>query len=104
MVEDFVAVVKGGTSESITGLVAKKLPTPELMRLWGDGVHYNPDFISSTVGHPLHLLFPLMHLSFICYILARFFSSFLTCHSECFKFYLIYYSAPLQYLVHSLHP
>ncbi|XP_067109080.1 complement component C8 beta chain-like [Osmerus mordax] len=48
MMEDFVAVVKGGTSESITGLVAKKLPTPELMRLWGEGVHYNPDFISST--------------------------------------------------------
>lgn len=45
MVEDFVALVKGGSSESISGLVAKKLPDPELMRLWGEGVRFNPDFI-----------------------------------------------------------
>lgn len=48
MTEDFVAIVRGGTSETITALVAKKLPTPDLMRLWGEGVHYNPDFIRST--------------------------------------------------------
>lgn len=50
MVEDFVAVVRGGDSESITWLAAKKLPTPQLMRLWGEAVHYNPDFIRSVVG------------------------------------------------------
>ncbi|XP_058486678.1 complement component C8 beta chain [Solea solea] len=47
-VEDFVAVVRGGSSESITALVSKKLPTPQLMRLWGEGVRYNPDFIRAT--------------------------------------------------------
>lgn len=50
MVEDFVAVVRGGSSESITALVSKKLPTPQLMKLWGEGVRYNPDFIRSTVS------------------------------------------------------
>uniref|UniRef100_A0A8C6WQM2 Complement component C8 beta chain n=1 Tax=Neogobius melanostomus TaxID=47308 RepID=A0A8C6WQM2_9GOBI len=48
MVEDFVAIVKGGSSESITGLVSKKLPDPNLMRLWGQGVRFNPDFIRRT--------------------------------------------------------
>ncbi|KAM9845442.1 complement component C8 beta chain [Aulostomus maculatus] len=48
MVEDFVAVVRGGSSESITALVSKKLPPPELMRLWGEGVRFNPDFIRRT--------------------------------------------------------
>lgn len=50
MVEDFFAVVKGGSSESVTALVAKKLPTPKLMNLWGDGVSFNPDFIRTTVS------------------------------------------------------
>lgn len=50
MVEDFVSVVRGGTSESITALLSKKLPTPELMRLWGEGVEFNPDFIRRTVS------------------------------------------------------
>lgn len=48
--EDFVTVVKGGSSESITALLAKKLPSPELMNLWGDGVRFNPDFIRRTVS------------------------------------------------------
>ncbi|XP_030259929.1 complement component C8 beta chain [Sparus aurata] len=52
MVEDFVAVVKGGSSQSITALVSKKLPTPPLMGLWGEGVRYNPDFIR-TKTRPL---------------------------------------------------
>uniref|UniRef100_A0A7N6B1S0 Complement component C8 beta chain n=1 Tax=Anabas testudineus TaxID=64144 RepID=A0A7N6B1S0_ANATE len=55
MVEDFVAVVHGGSSESITALVSKKLPTPQLMRLWGDGVRFNPDFIRKTT-RPLYEL------------------------------------------------
>ncbi|KAL4656033.1 complement component C8 beta chain [Arapaima gigas] len=46
-VEDFVAVVKGGGSESITRLVYKQLPTPEVMRDWGESVFYNPDFIQT---------------------------------------------------------
>lgn len=50
MVEDFFAVVKGGSSESVTALVAKKLPSPELMNLWGDAVSFNPDFIRTTVS------------------------------------------------------
>ncbi|KAL0966269.1 hypothetical protein UPYG_G00293190 [Umbra pygmaea] len=55
MVEDFVSVVRGGDSESITSLAAKKLPTPQLMTLWGEAVHYNPDFIRSTT-RPLYEL------------------------------------------------
>ncbi|KAF7223128.1 complement component C8 beta chain [Nothobranchius furzeri] len=54
-VEDFVAVVRGGSSESITALMSKKLPTPQLMRLWGEGVRFNPDFIQSTT-RPLYEL------------------------------------------------
>ena len=50
MVEDFVAVVRGGSSESITALVSKKLPTPHLMGLWGEGVRFNPDFLRTTVS------------------------------------------------------
>ncbi|KAJ8390419.1 hypothetical protein AAFF_G00108130, partial [Aldrovandia affinis] len=46
-VEDFVAVVKGGGSESITRLAFKQLPTPEIMQEWGDSVFYNPDFLHS---------------------------------------------------------
>lgn len=56
MVEDFVAVVRGGTSEAITALLSKKLPTPELMKLWGEGVPFNPDFLRRTVS----CLFPLV--------------------------------------------
>lgn len=55
MVEDFVAFVKGGSSESITALVAKKLPTPQLMRLWGEGVRFNPAFLRRTIK-PLYEL------------------------------------------------
>lgn len=61
MVEDFVAVVRGGSSESITALLSKKLPTPELMRLWGEGVQFNPDFIRRTVSCFFSLLdFPIV--------------------------------------------
>uniref|UniRef100_A0A3B3ZWL3 Complement component C8 beta chain n=1 Tax=Periophthalmus magnuspinnatus TaxID=409849 RepID=A0A3B3ZWL3_9GOBI len=55
MAEDFVAVVKGGSSESVTALVSKKLPDPKLMRLWGQGVRFNPDFIQRTT-RPLYEL------------------------------------------------
>ncbi|XP_037537952.1 complement component C8 beta chain, partial [Nematolebias whitei] len=55
MVEDFDAVVRGGSSESISALMSKKLPTPELMRLWGEGVRFNPDFIRTTT-QPLYEL------------------------------------------------
>ncbi|KAK2822056.1 hypothetical protein Q5P01_022121 [Channa striata] len=54
-VEDFVALVRGGSSESITALVSKKLPTPQLMSLWGDSVRFNPDFIRTTT-RPLYEL------------------------------------------------
>lgn len=55
MVEDFVAVVRGGSSESIAALVSKELPTPQLMGLWGEGVRFNPDFIRKTTK-PLYEL------------------------------------------------
>ncbi|XP_076018463.1 complement component C8 beta chain [Genypterus blacodes] len=55
VVEDFIAVVRGGSSESISALVSKKLPTPQLMQLWGDAVHYNPEFIRKTT-RPLYEL------------------------------------------------
>ncbi|XP_037131427.1 complement component C8 beta chain isoform X1 [Syngnathus acus] len=55
MVEDTVAVVRGGSSESITALVSQKLPSPQLMRLWGEGVRFNPDFLRRTT-RPLYEL------------------------------------------------
>uniref|UniRef100_A0AAV2JR52 Complement component C8 beta chain n=1 Tax=Knipowitschia caucasica TaxID=637954 RepID=A0AAV2JR52_KNICA len=55
MVEDFVAIVKGGSSESVTALVSKKLPETNLMNLWGRGVEYNPDFVRRTT-RPLYEL------------------------------------------------
>ncbi|KAM7401132.1 hypothetical protein PAMA_005359 [Pampus argenteus] len=55
VMEDFVAVVRGGSSESITALVSQKLPTPKLMGLWGEGVRFNPDFIRRTT-RPLYEL------------------------------------------------
>ncbi|KAM4557635.1 complement component C8 beta chain [Fundulus diaphanus] len=55
MMEDFVAVVRGGSSESITAFLSQKLPSPELMRLWGEGVRFNPDFIRMTTK-PLYEL------------------------------------------------
>lgn len=55
MVEDFVAVVKGGSSESVTSIVSKRLPTPDLMKLWGESVRFNPDFIRRTTK-PLYEL------------------------------------------------
>lgn len=66
MVEDFVSVVRGGSSEAITALLSKKIPTPELMRLWGEGVQFNPDFIRRTVsGLFSPLCFPLMILNWL---------------------------------------
>ncbi|KAG5847479.1 hypothetical protein ANANG_G00126490 [Anguilla anguilla] len=54
-VEDFVALVKGGSSESITRLAFNQLPTPEIMQEWGDSVFYNPDFLQTKV-EPLYEL------------------------------------------------
>ncbi|XP_068604859.1 complement component C8 beta chain [Brachionichthys hirsutus] len=55
VVQDFFAVVNGGSSQSITALVSERLPTPQLMELWGEGVRFNPDFIRKTT-RPLHEL------------------------------------------------
>lgn len=57
MVEDFFANVRGGNSESITSLVSKKLPDPKLMKLWGEAVHFNPDFIRMKVSFSSLFLF-----------------------------------------------
>ncbi|XP_063284066.1 complement component C8 beta chain [Pelobates fuscus] len=55
MVEDFVALVRGGSSEHITTLAHKSLPTPDLMQEWGDAVYYNPEIINTKVS-PLYEL------------------------------------------------
>lgn len=51
-VEDVIIVVRGGDSESVSRLAAKKLPTPNDMQLWGDAVFYNPDFLNRKVISP----------------------------------------------------
>ncbi|XP_028589161.2 complement component C8 beta chain [Podarcis muralis] len=55
IVEDFVALVRGGASEYITTLAYKDLPTAELMQEWGDAVQYNPEIIRMKV-EPLYEL------------------------------------------------
>nr|XP_042707340.1 complement component C8 beta chain isoform X2 [Chrysemys picta bellii] len=45
VVEDFIALVRGGGSEHITTLAYKDLPTAQLMQEWGDAVQYNPEII-----------------------------------------------------------
>ncbi|MCJ8731197.1 hypothetical protein PDJAM_G00196670 [Pangasius djambal] len=55
MVEDYVAVVRGGDSETVSRLAAKQFPTPDIMQLWGEAVHYNPDFVSTKM-EPLYEL------------------------------------------------
>lgn len=55
MIEDLVVLVRGGTSEYITTLAYRELPTPELMREWGDAVQYNPAIIKMKV-EPLYEL------------------------------------------------
>ncbi|XP_072220145.1 complement component C8 beta chain [Leuresthes tenuis] len=85
MMEDFVAVVKGGSSETITALLSKKLPTPELMRLWGEGVRFNPDFIRITT-RPLYELVisrDFSHHSLLKRNLKRALSEYLTESSSC---------------------
>ncbi|XP_076866420.1 complement component C8 beta chain isoform X1 [Brachyhypopomus gauderio] len=54
-VEEHVAVVRGGDSETVSRLAAKQLPTPDIMQLWGDAVYYNPDIIHSKMA-PLYEL------------------------------------------------
>ncbi|KAJ8274533.1 hypothetical protein COCON_G00091580 [Conger conger] len=48
-VEDFVAMVRGGSSESISSLVSKQLPTALIMQDWGESIFYNPDFLHTKV-------------------------------------------------------
>ncbi|KAM3914176.1 complement component C8 beta chain [Leptodactylus fuscus] len=55
VVEDFVALVRGGGSEHITALAYRNLPTPDLMQEWGDAVQYNPEIIKIKVS-PLYEL------------------------------------------------
>ncbi|KAM9500604.1 complement component C8 beta chain [Clarias gariepinus] len=55
LVDDYVAIVKGGDSETVARLGSKELPTPDIMQLWGEAVHYNPDFISTKMS-PLYEL------------------------------------------------
>lgn len=48
-----MAIVRGGDSETISRLASKEFPTPDIMQLWGDAVHYNPDFVSTKVTNSL---------------------------------------------------
>lgn len=68
MVEDFVVVVRGGNSESISALLSRKLPTPQLMGLWGEGVRFNPDFIRRTVSHSFNHEFCLLFLIYLVFL------------------------------------
>ena len=49
MVEDLVVRVRGGTSEYITSLAYRELPTAELVKEWGDAVQYNPAVVKIKV-------------------------------------------------------
>ncbi|KAL1776660.1 complement component C8 beta chain isoform X1 [Sigmodon hispidus] len=55
MIEDLIVLVRGGTSEYITSLAYKKLPTADLMREWGGAVQYNPAIIKLK-AEPLYEL------------------------------------------------
>uniref|UniRef100_A0A8C5R2M0 Complement component C8 beta chain n=1 Tax=Leptobrachium leishanense TaxID=445787 RepID=A0A8C5R2M0_9ANUR len=55
MVEDFLVLVRGGSSEHIATLAHKTFPTPDLMQEWGDAVYYNPEIIKAKVS-PLYEL------------------------------------------------
>ncbi len=50
-------VVRGGDSEAVSSLATKQLPTPDIMKLWGDAVFYNPDFITKKVTFFTHYVF-----------------------------------------------
>ncbi|XP_015228486.1 PREDICTED: complement component C8 beta chain [Cyprinodon variegatus] len=85
MVEDFVAMVRGGNSESITALLSTKLPGPQLMRLWGESVRFNPDFIRMTT-RPLYELVTsrdFVHGDILKRNLKRALSEYLTETSSC---------------------
>ncbi len=55
-------VVRGGDSETVSSLAAKQLPTPDIMKLWGDAVFYNPDFISKKVTFFIFFFFHLKNV------------------------------------------
>ncbi|KAI5616223.1 complement component C8 beta chain precursor [Silurus asotus] len=55
MVEDYIALVRGGDSETVSRLAARQFPTPDIMQLWGEAIFYNPDFISTKLS-PLYEL------------------------------------------------
>ncbi|NWV60670.1 CO8B protein, partial [Malurus elegans] len=55
-VKDFIALVRGGASESVTTLAYSELPTAQLMQQWGDAVQYNPEIIKLKVLWPLYEL------------------------------------------------
>ncbi|XP_018413388.1 PREDICTED: complement component C8 beta chain [Nanorana parkeri] len=55
VVEDFVALVRGGSSEHVTTLAYRNLPTPELMQEWGDAVQYSPEILKIKAS-PLYEL------------------------------------------------
>lgn len=66
LVEDFVALVRGGASESITRLAHKDLPTAQLLQQWGDAVQYNPEIIKLKVLPPPLPPAPSEHLGELC--------------------------------------
>ncbi len=61
-------VVRGGDSETVSSLAAKQLPTPDVMKLWGDAVFYNPDFISKKVTFFTQYVFSFWFSVFFFYL------------------------------------
>ncbi|KAM9324642.1 complement component C8 beta chain [Gastrophryne carolinensis] len=58
VIEDFVALVRGGSSEHVASLAYKDLPTPELMQEWGDAVWYSPEIIKIKASPLYELVTP----------------------------------------------
>ncbi|XP_062850536.1 complement component C8 beta chain [Trichomycterus rosablanca] len=58
VIDDYVAVVRGGDSETVSRLAARQLPSPDIMQLWGEAVHYNPDFIQTKMAPLYELVTP----------------------------------------------
>ncbi|PIO31957.1 hypothetical protein AB205_0059380, partial [Aquarana catesbeiana] len=55
IVEDFVVLLRGGSSEHVATLAYRNLPTPDLMQEWGDAVQYSPEIINIKTN-PLYEL------------------------------------------------
>ncbi|XP_073449981.1 complement component C8 beta chain-like [Aquarana catesbeiana] len=58
IVEDFVVLLRGGSSEHVATLAYRNLPTPDLMQEWGDAVQYSPEIINIKTNPLYELVTP----------------------------------------------